>query len=358
MHGTEPHDPFRARAIPDNDGSGGQPLPARIGVAVLGAGKLGAIHAEHLAQMPGARLVAVADPLLERAQQVGERWGAQVFQDPFEAVRAPQVEAVVIVSATDTHAALIRAAIAERRAVFCEKPLSLDLGQAQTVAAQVLDAGLPFQIGFMRRYDPAYREMKARLAAGEIGEVVALRSISRDPVVPPEAYVAVSGGIFRDQLIHDFDLARFLVGEVTEVFAVGTVRAHPFLRTYGDVEEAMVTLRFTGGEIGQLEGTRASGYGYDIDTELLGTRGALRVQQLEAMPLTLRTRGYVRQPTMPGWIERFRDAYRLELEAFVDGLGQGGQLAPGAADGVAALRVAEAAVRSLAEGRPQEVSAS
>lgn len=333
-------------------------MPQGIGVAVLGVGKLGAIHAEHLAQTPGARLVAVADPILERAREIGGRWGAKVFQDPFEAVRAPDVEAVVIVSATDTHAALIGAAVAERRAVFCEKPLSLDLAEAEAVAAQVRRAGVPLQIGFMRRYDPGYRQLYERLRAGEIGEVVALRSISRDPAPPPEAYVAVSGGIFRDQLIHDFDLARFLVGEVREVFAVGTVRAHPFFRKYGDVEEAMVTLRFAGGEIGQLEGTRASGYGYDIDTEVLGTRGALRVQELEALPLTVRTQGYVRQPTMPGWVERFDAAYRLELEAFLDGLRRGAALTPDAEDGVAALRVAEAAAHSLQQGVSVGVAAS
>lgn len=330
-------------------------MAGRIGVAVLGVGKLGAIHAAHLAEMPGVQVVAVADPALSRAREVGERIGAKAFGEPLEALASSGVEAVVIASSTDTHAPLIRAAVAGRKACFCEKPLSLSLHEATALADEVDKSGVPFQIGFMRRYDPGYVAMKERLLAGEIGEVVAVRSISRDPEPPPESYVAVSGGIFRDQLIHDFDLVRFLVGEVAEVYTVGTVRAYPFFEKYGDVEEAMVSLSFHDGTIGQLEGTRASGYGYDIDTEVLGTRGALRVRQIAASALTVAKQGFVREPTMPGWVERFDEAYRLELVAFIEGLQSGRALGPTAYDGLTALQIAEAAAESLQTRQPIKV---
>lgn len=328
-------------------------LPIRF--AILGAGRMGAEHGLALVSLPEVQVVAVADPVEAAAQNVARITRAtKTYADPLDAIHDPEVQAVIIVTPTSTHAALIEAAALAGKAIFCEKPVAADLAETERVMKIVQDQGVPFQIGFQRRYDVAFVQARARILAGEVGQIEQFAATGRDPAPPPLAYLKVSGGIFLDQAIHDLDIARFLVGEVKEVMAVGDAKVDPAIAEIGDVDTTTVLLTFENGAQGVVQNSRRAVYGYDVRTEVFGSRGKL---VMDATPKTALVR-YGESVAMDHYhffMDRFKDAYRAEIAAFVGALTEGRAPTPGTRDALESLRLALACTRSLKEGRPVRV---
>lgn len=322
-----------------------------FGVALLGAGRMGQEHGRTLLGVASARVLAVADPQIAAAQQVGQLLHSEAtYPDPLQAIHHPGVEAVVIATPTDTHARLMEAAALAGKAIFCEKPVAKELGETRRVLEIVEKAGVPFQIGFNRRYDPPYLEAARKIAAGEIGPVEQFIAVMRDPAPPPLDYLKVSGGIFLDQSIHDIDCARFLVGEVEEVMAWGAVNVDPAIGEIGDVDTTHLSLRFANGALGVIQNSRRAVYGYDVRTEVFGAQGKLVMDATPKTPLWQYGQG-IQADHYHFFMDRFKEAYRLELEAFFRALERGEKPTPGAKDALESLRIALAATRSLKEGR-------
>ncbi len=325
----------------------------QLGVALLGAGRMGLEHAKALAGIPEARVVAVADPRPEAREKAKAYAKAErAYADAQEAIADPAVEAVVIVTPTATHAGLIEAAARAKKAVFSEKPVALTLEATRQALAVVEASGVPFQIGFQRRYDPGYLRAKALIEAGTVGQVDQFRAVGRDPAPPPIAYLEGSGGLFLDMAIHDFDLARFLVGEVEEVIAFGAVRVDPKIGEIGDVDTALTVLKFTSGAQGVVENSRRATYGYDIRTEVFGEKGKVVVDAVPKTPTWAFQESGVSADHYDFFMDRFETAYRAELQAFVRAVLAGRPPSPGPKDALESLVIALAATRSLKENRP------
>lgn len=329
----------------------------RLRMALLGAGRMGQVHAELLASIPEVQVVAVADPARENAERGAFLARAErIYLDPMEALGDPGVEAVVIATPTPTHAPLIREAAERGKAIFSEKPVALDLASTEEALRAVETFGVPFQIGFQRRFDPGYSEARRLLEEGALGRVEQFRAVGRDPAPPPLDYLRVSGGMVLDMSIHDLDLARFLVGEVEEVVAWGTVLVDPRIGEIGDWDTVTILLRFVNGALGVVENSRRAVYGYDIRTEVFGERGKLVVEALPKTPLyRFGPLEEVRMDHYHFFTDRFREAYRRELQAFARGVLSGTPLSPGPREALESLRLALAATRSLREGRPVRV---
>jgi myo-inositol 2-dehydrogenase / D-chiro-inositol 1-dehydrogenase len=324
----------------------------RIAVALLGAGRIGQEHAKNLAALPQVEVVVVCDPRIESAEAVRPLVRAkEVTPSPEEAVNRTDVDAVIICTPTDTHAALIEAAAETGKAVFCEKPVALDLTRTQQALATVTEKGVPFQIGFQRRFDSGYAEAKRRIEAGVLGRLDQFRTVGRDPAPPPKEYLAKSGGLFLDQAIHEFDIARFLMGDVTEVSAWGTVRFHPDAEEFDDIDTATTLLRFASGALGVVENSRRAVYGYDIVTEAFGENGKIVIQAEPKTPLREYNKDGYRLDHYHFFMDRFGPAFRAELEAFFQAVSNGKPPSPGPSDALESLRIALAATRSLKEGR-------
>jgi myo-inositol 2-dehydrogenase / D-chiro-inositol 1-dehydrogenase len=324
----------------------------RIAVALLGAGRIGQEHAKNLAALPQVEVVVVCDPRIESAVAVRPLVRAkEVTPSPEEAVNRKDVDAVIICTPTDTHAALIEAAADTGKAVFCEKPVALDLTRTQQALASVAEKGVPFQIGFQRRFDSGYAEAKRRIEAGVLGRLDQFRTVGRDPAPPPKEYLAKSGGLFLDQAIHEFDIARFLMGDVIEVSAWGTVRFHPDAEEFDDIDTATTLLRFASGALGVVENSRRAVYGYDIVTEVFGENGKILVQAEPKTPLHEHNKDGYRLDHYHFFMDRFGPAFRAELEAFFQAVSNGKPPSPGPSDALESLKIALAATRSLKEGR-------
>jgi myo-inositol 2-dehydrogenase/D-chiro-inositol 1-dehydrogenase len=328
---------------------------ATLGFAVIGAGRIGALHARHLAgAVEGARLVRVVDPDRVAAERAAV--GGAGFGDALDdALSDPAVDAVLIASPTQEHAWQLEAAAGAGKAIFCEKPVADDLAETVRAMDAVERAGVPFQIGFNRRFDPAYAEVGRAVRAGEIGKVELFRSQSSDPGPAPEAYIAASAGFFRDSVIHDIDAARFVAGEVERVTALARVLVDPVYAKYGDVDTSVITLEFVSGALGVLMNSRRTVYGHDLRLEVHGETGKLVAEDERATKVWRYGPGGPRGDYYHHFLDRFRDAYRLEVQAFVDAVHAGRAPEPGAVDAVESLRVADAAVRSLDESRPVRV---
>jgi inositol 2-dehydrogenase len=333
----------------------------RLNIGLLGLGRLGRVYARDLAtRIPGTRLLAVADVDPGAVDAVtGEFDVPRGSTDPGEVIGDPAVDAVVICTPTSTHGELIAAAAASRKAIFCEKPLSISLEEADAIRRDVARAGVFFQMGFMRRFDRGFAAAKRRLDEGAIGEAVVFKSTSRDPFRPSVEYADPrhSGGMILDMGIHDFDLARWFMGEVASVQTIGGVLVYPELGEVGDIDNAIVSLTFASGRLGVVDLTRNGIYGYDISTELLGTKGTLRIGYLRETPLMVMTKGAVTHDTVPYFMERFEGAYTAQLEDFARNVLQGRRAPITVDDGVEALRVAVAATRAYHTGQRVEVSA-
>ena len=318
----------------------------------FGAGRIGAIHAANIAAHPGARLRYVVDVNEAAAKALADSYGAEVVTTE-KALADPEVGAVVIASSTDTHADLIEASARAGKAIFCEKPVDLDLARVEACLAVVKAEGVPLALAFNRRFDPSFAALKNRVAAGEIGDVEMVSITSRDPSPPPIAYVKVSGGLFRDMMIHDFDVARWLLDEEPcEVTATASCLVDPEIGQAGDVDTALVTLRTASGRLCQISNSRRAAYGYDQRIEVLGSKGMLRAENQQPTTLEAATEaGVSRDKPLYFFLERYAAAYCAELAAFIEALSAGRAPSPGGEDGHAALRLAEAAVESLREGR-------
>jgi scyllo-inositol 2-dehydrogenase (NAD+) len=332
---------------------------AKLNIGLIGLGRLGRVYARDLAtRIACTRLVAVADLSQSAVDEVAGELGVPLAStNPTDVIGDPSVDAVVIVTPTDTHGAVTRAAAAAGKAIFCEKPLAISLDDALDMKRVVAASGVFFQLGFMRRFDRGYAAAKARLAEGAIGDAVVFKSTSRDPYPPSVEYAnpKTSGGLILDMGIHDFDLARWYMGEVTRVQAIGGVLAYPELGAVGDIDNAIVSLVFASGRLGVVDLTRNGIYGYHITTELLGTAGTLRVGYLRETPLTVMTRAGVTHDTVPYFMERFRDAYTTQLENFAQNVLHGRQPPITVDDGVEALKIAIAATRARETGQPVDV---
>jgi len=330
---------------------------AEIGVAFLGAGRMGETHLRNLAAVSGARVKVVADPNLEAAEHGRELSGAdRATVNIDEAILDPAVDAVIIVTPTDTHARLIETAVLAGKAVFSEKPIALDLAETKRVVDLVNQKGTAVQLGFMRRFDPGYAEAKKRIDQGELGRIESFRALSRDTYPPPLKFLLQSGGSFLDMAVHDLDLARFLVGEVEEVSAWGTVLIDDRFAQAQDTDTAVVMLKFKNGALGVVEMSRRSKWGYDIRTEVAGADAKVVIEAPQKTPMTISREFGARYDHYENFPDRFEAAYRLELQAFFEALKAGQKPSPGADDALETLRLALAAKRSWQENRPVKVS--
>jgi myo-inositol 2-dehydrogenase/D-chiro-inositol 1-dehydrogenase len=327
--------------------------PLRVGI--VGVGRIGRMHADLLArEVPGAAVSAVFDPHPPAARDTADRLGVTATDSAQELIDAPDVDAVAICSSTDTHADLIVAAAQAGKAIFCEKPVSLDLAEVDRAIAAVNAAGVPFQIGFNRRFDPAHASVRDAVAAGAIGEPHLVRITSRDPAPPPLEYVRHSGGLFLDMTIHDFDMARFVTGtEVVEVFARGAVRVEPSFGEVGDVDTAVVLLTHADGCLTTIDNSRRAAYGYDQRVEVFGSGGMAASDNPAAHTGTVASAEGVVHTTLPYFfLERYVPSYVREWEAFAGAVRDGGATPVGTSDARAPLVIGLAAWRSVREGRP------
>lgn len=320
-------------------------------IAVVGAGRIGAVHAATVARHPGAELRVVCDPVGDAAARLAGTYGARATRDVEDAYTAEDVDAVIIGSPTPMHVPQIIAAVAAGKAVLCEKPIDLDLARADECIAAITGREDRVMLGFNRRFDPTFAEIHARVAAGEIGPLEQLTIISRDPAPPPVAYVAVSGGIFRDMTIHDFDTARYFLGDIVEVRAVGQL-LDPALAETDDFDGAVTTLVAASGAVATIINARHCASGYDQRLEAFGPRGSLEAVNHTAT--AVRASGAAASgaagPYLDFFLERYADAYRLELDHFIESIQAGRAPSPSIADGRAALVLADAATHSARTG--------
>lgn len=326
-----------------------------LGIALIGAGRIGRVHAQTLARsVKGARLLGVADVREEAAQAVASEHGVPwAGSDHRVLLDDPAVDAVVICTSTDTHAQLIVEAAQAGKHIFCEKPIDLDLVRTDRAIAAARSAGVKLQIGFNRRFDAGFRRVRDLVAEGQVGDVHLLHIISRDPAPPSLDYVRVSGGMFLDMTIHDFDMARFLTGsDIVEVTATGAVLVDPAIGTAGDVDTALVTLRFANGALGVIDNSRRAVYGYDQRVEVFGSRGVAQADNNTPTNAWLTDeRGRHSDKPLYFFLERYAAAYAAELQAFCRAVLEDEAPLVTGADGRAALVAGLAATRSLNEGR-------
>ncbi len=327
-----------------------------INVGVIGAGRIGRLHAENLmVRIPEANLIAVSDVLVEAAETVAAGLGVPAaYQDHRRILEDRAIDAVLICSSTDTHAQLIEEAAGAGKQIFCEKPIALDLGQIDRALAAVDRAGVKLQIGFNRRFDPNFARVREVVAAGQIGEPHLLRITSRDPAPPPLAYVRVSGGIFLDMTIHDFDMARFLMGsEVEEIYAAGGVMVDPEIGQAGDIDTTIITLHFANGALGTIDNSRQAVYGYDQRVEVFGSGGCVTADNNYPNTATISdARRVHRDLPLNFFMERYVESYVAEMKAFVACVVNDTPPPVTGLDGRIPVVMGYAAKRSLAEGRP------
>ncbi|MBI2512101.1 MAG: inositol 2-dehydrogenase [Opitutae bacterium] len=324
-----------------------------ITFAQFGAGRIGAIHAANLAASGNARLRYVVDVNQTAATALANKHGARVA-NVGTALGDPEVDAVIIASSTDTHADLAIAAAKAGKAIFCEKPIDLSLKRVDACLAAVKKAKVPMLVGFNRRFDPSFAALRQRILDGAIGAVEQVIVTSRDPGPPPVSYLKVSGGQFRDMTIHDFDMARWLLGEEpSEIFAYGSCLVDPAIGKVGDTDSVMIVMKTKSGKLAHINNSRRAAYGYDQRIEVHGAKGRLlagnrtatTVEQADATNVSA-------DKPLHFFLERYADAYRIELAAFLDALANQKPMPVGAEDGRRALVLAEGAAKSLRTGRP------
>lgn len=318
---------------------------------VLGAGRIGKIHAATIAGSGRATVAYVADAMADAAQDLAASTGAKVAT--IEDILASDVDAVLIATPTDTHADLIEAAARAGKAILSEKPLSLSVERIEQCLPVVGKAGVPLMVGFNRRFDPNFAALEQRLRAGEIGDVEIATITSRDPGAPPVSYIERSGGIFRDMMIHDFDMARFLVGEeFVAVHAFGSVLTDPAIKPTGDADTATVQMQTASGRIAVITNSRRASYGYDQRIEVHGSKGMLRAGNVHMTTLERAdASGFAQDVIQNFFIDRYRSAYAAEVGAFIDAVEKGTPPRPSGEDGLRAQQLADAATESFKSGK-------
>ena len=331
-----------------------------VNVGVIGVGRIGALHLRHLAtRIPEAHVVAVADVRADIARQQAAAYGVpEVYEDAMRVVSHPEVEAVVVCSSTDTHADLIKAAAEAGKDIFCEKPIDLDLDRIDAALEAVSDAGVRLMVGFNRRFDRDFRRAKELVEDGVIGKPELLHIISRDPSPPPLEYLKVSGGIFLDMTIHDFDMARYLMGsEIVEVYTAGGVMVDPAIAEVGDLDTVVITLRFANGAIGTIDNSRRAAYGYDQRVEVFGSQGVVRTENEYPNTVWLADSQNVRRDLpLHFFMERYVEAYVEEMQTFIRCVAEDREPPVTGEDGRIAIALGMAARRSYEASRPVSVA--
>lgn len=325
----------------------------KIRCAVLGLGRLGYWHAENLSQrVQDAELAAVVDPMPGRAEQVARELGVPAwYQNPNEVFQNPDIDAVAIVTPTTTHAEMIKQAAASGKHIFTEKPITQTVQEADEVLAVIQHHRVFCQVGFMRRFDPAYVEAKRRIDAGDIGEPIYFKGITRDGNTPPPNFIQNSGGLYLDFSIHDYDTARFFLGaEVTAVTALGSVVKNHYVAEFNDVDQALTYLTFDSGAAADIEASRNATYGYDIRAEIIGTEGAIQVGSMQHHDIKILTNKGCTHDLYPDFPSQFFDAYLLEMVAFIESVRHKQKPQVDEIDGKKALEIAVAATQSYRTG--------
>ena len=328
----------------------------KIRIGIIGAGRIGRLHAENLSRcIPEATVVAIADVAPQAAEECARDLGiSKTFENPTPIFEDRNVEAILICSSTDTHASLIEQAAEAGKHIFCEKPIALDLEAIDRALEAVKKAEVLLQVGFNRRFDPNFRRAQELVTQGAIGKPHVLRITSRDPEPPPLDYIKVSGGIFLDMTIHDFDMARYMMGEeVEEVYTVGSVLVDPQIGELGDIDTAVVTLKFRSGALGVIDNSRRAVYGYDQRVEVFGEKGTIVVSNPKPDTTVLSdTQGNHTPPLLHFFVERYTDSYIAEMKEFIRCLQSGGEGPVTGFDGKVAVVMGYAAKRSYEEHRP------
>ena len=324
---------------------------------LLGAGRIGKVHARAITADANATLVAVADAVAPAAQMIADQYGCAV-RSTDAILAAKDIDAVVICTPTDTHADLIEAFVKAGKAVFCEKPIDLSLARVKTCLDVVRAHKGTLMVGFNRRFDPHFKAVRAQIDLGTIGTVEMVTITSRDPGAPPLEYIKRSGGIFRDMTIHDFDMARYLLGEeIAEVTATAAVLVDPAFGKAGDFDSVQVLLKTKSGKQAMISNSRRATYGYDQRIEVHGSLGAVSAENQRPVSIEVATAaGYTRPALHDFFMTRYTEAYAAEIAAFISALGGKGRAEPSGADGLIALALADAALLSVAEGRVVKMS--
>ena len=322
-------------------------------IGLLGAGRIGQVHAAAISAHPDSVLAAVSDVYVPAAEALATPYDAAVKSSD-EIIADSAIDAVLVATSTDTHSDLIEAATRAGKAVLCEKPVDLSLARARVCLANAEQTGQPVMVGFNRRFDPNFALIKAGLAAGEIGKAEVLSITSFDPAPPPVSYIKVSGGLFRDMMIHDFDMANFIMGEApVSISATGSCVVDPEIGAAGDIDTAIVTLTYADGKLAVIKNSRRAGYGYDQRLEVLGADGLLQANNmLESSVVKSTIDGVVSAKPTYFFLERYMPAYRAEWAAFVEAMQANNPMPVTLEDGVQALAMAEAAKQSLDTGKP------
>ncbi|QNN54400.1 inositol 2-dehydrogenase [Nocardioides mesophilus] len=329
----------------------------RLRIGLVGVGRIGRMHAEIVArQVPGAELTMVYDAARDPAREVAARLHVDAAESAAELVASDRVDAVGICSSTNTHLEIIELAAAAGKAVMCEKPLSNSLAEVHRAVELVNASGIPFMTGFNRRFDPGHQAVHEAVEDGSIGNIHLTRISSRDPELPPLDYLKVSGGLFMDMAIHDFDMARYLAGPVVRVYAQGGVLIDPAIGEAGDIDTAVTVLTHANGSVTVIDNSRLATYGYDQRVEAFGSRGMASSdnRRLHYTEVT-DSSGTRQQPLMRFFIDRYADAYRREWDAFTEFVAHGGPSPVSVHDGRAPVVIAEAAAESMRRGTPVEV---
>lgn len=330
-------------------------MKTKLNIAQVGTGRMGIAYARYLAaRVPGATLYAVADVRADVAKAVGAEFGAvRAVGDYRELLTDKNVDAIVVMTPTKLHKDVVIDAARAGKAIFCEKPLSLALEDAQAMKDAVTKSGVFFQLGFMRRFDAGYAAAKKKIAEGAIGQPCVFKSTSKDKARPGLDYLRPenSGGLFIDMGIHDFDLARWFIGDVTSVYSTGGVLAYPEMKPIGDWDNALTNLRFANGCIGMVSLSRNGVYGYGIYTEIVGTEGTIQIGYDRETPVLLMKKDVISHDTIPGFYERFENAYIVQLQDFVQNLLQNRPPPITCDDGIAAQKIALAATKSAREDK-------
>jgi myo-inositol 2-dehydrogenase/D-chiro-inositol 1-dehydrogenase len=335
-------------------------MTGQVNVGVIGAGRIGRVHAENLAhRIPEANVVAVADVFVEAAEKCAADFGIpSAVKDHRAILENGAIEAVVICSSTDTHAQFIEEAAAAGKHIFCEKPIDLDLNRIDQALKAVDKAGVKLQVGFNRRFDPSFKRVRDMVAEGKIGTPHIVHIMSRDPAPPPVEYVKVSGGIFLDMTIHDFDMARYLIGsEVEEVYAAGGVMVDPQIGEAGDIDTALVTLRYANGAIGSIDNSRQAVYGYDQRVEVFGSMGSIvAANRTPDSAIYSSADGVQAAKPLYFFIERYTDAYIAEMREFIASIQEDKTPPVTGIDGRIPVVMGLAAWQSYRENRPVKLS--
>ncbi len=324
-----------------------------IGFGVIGCGRIGKVHAANIAAHPGAELVACHDVIEAASAAMAVALGARQARSVDDMLADPRVQAVFVTSITATHVDLITRAARAGKAVFCEKPIDLDIARVEACWAEIGPLNPLVMLGFNRRFDPSFRALRGRVLAGEIGGVEQVVITSRDPSPPPAHYVAVSGGLFRDMTIHDLDMARYLAGDIVAVQAMGANLIDPAIGAQGDIDAAMLILRAASGALIHINNSRRCAYGYDQRIEVFGATGMLQAhnRHLTTIESWGAERTHAMDPVQDFFIARYAEAYRAELDHFIACMETGAAPLSGFAEGREALRLADAALESAATGR-------